>query len=205
MTESGRARYGSADADFLARRATQMLTSFRRVSSRWPLRTSFALCFVKGVASDAVAQRVVEQKDTICVKRNLAFSVFSGAYLGCVQHHIYNITFTRLFGSSTAPLVALQKCAADYFVHVPLLYLPSYYAFQGCVLGDGAWGGIRRLYDMDTDSGSMPELQKVMRQYTWVFPLVHIINFTLTPVELRVGVVAGASFVWLVALSVLSH
>ena len=79
------------------------------------------------VASDAIAQLQVERADRIDWARNAAFAFFSGAYLGVGQHFVYNVAFTRLFGSQTNVATALRKVAADSFGHVPLLYLPLYY------------------------------------------------------------------------------
>ena len=44
-----------------------------------------------------------------------------------------------------------------------------------------------------------------MEKYVKVFPLVHLANFTVVPPEMRIAVVAGVSFFWLIILSCLSH
>ena len=107
-----------------------MLGLYRKLSTRAPLGVAFATCFVKGSASDAVSQQVVEQRPALDVQRNTAFAFFSGAYLGCGQHFVYNVAFTRVFGSGRSAGVALCKVLADAIVHVPCVYLPLYYAFE---------------------------------------------------------------------------
>ena len=163
------------------------------------MKCSFGVCFLKGCMSDALAQKL-EQKDTFDKKRNLAFSVFSGLYLGCGQHVVYNVWFTRVFGTKQNLGVGFRKCMADLFVHVPFLYLPLYYTFEDAVLKGTPSSGIQRLYLSDE-----PELPSVMMQYAKIFPVVHLVNFTVTPPEFRIGVVACVSFVWLVVLSTISH
>jgi hypothetical protein len=92
-----------------------------------PLTTAFATCLLKGSASDLVAQVQVEKCERVDWRRNAAFALFSGAYLGIGQHAIYNVAFTRIFGTGTDLLTGLKKVIADSLVHVPLIYLPLYY------------------------------------------------------------------------------
>ena len=180
------------------------LQTYRRLACKYPLRTSFGVCFVKGVVSDAFAQKCIE-RGNFNPRRNLAFATFSGAYLGCGQHYVYNVAFTRMFGTSTTFLTGLQKTAADLFGHTPFMYLPLYYAFEDTALGGSVTNGLTRLYGRDPETGLPTELLKVVSQYACIFPLVHLINFTITPIEMRIGVVACTSVVWLVVLSTISH
>mmetsp|Transcript_5285 Transcript_5285/g.9478 ORF Transcript_5285/g.9478 Transcript_5285/m.9478 type:complete len:189 (+) Transcript_5285:54-620(+) len=175
----------------------QLLVRYRSASKARPLAVAFATCFAKGSASDAVAQKVVEQKDEMKWTRNSAFAFFSGAYLGVGQHFVYNVAFTRLFGPGMELRVGIQKVLADLFLHVPFLYLPLYYMFEDTALGIGSpVTGLRRWKS---------ELSDTMLAYCKIFPLFHLFNFTVTPPELRIGLIACVSFVWLVVLSYLSH
>jgi len=49
------------------------------------------------------------------------------------------------------------------------------------------------------------DLGKVFTQYLKVWPCVTLFLFTVVPVELRITVLAGVSFAWLIILSVASH
>ena len=100
---------------------------YRHTSVAAPLTTAFATCLLKGSASDLVAQVQVEKCERVDWRRNAAFALFSGAYLGIGQHAIYNVAFTRIFGTGTDLLTGLKKVIADSLVHVPLIYLPLYY------------------------------------------------------------------------------
>ena len=121
------------------------LRAYRNASVSAPLATSFATCFVKGSASDALAQYAVERRERLDVRRNAAFAVFSGAYLGIGQHLIYNVAFKRIFGAGQDLLTASKKVVADSLVHVPFIYLPLYYPFKTAILGEGSvTDGLRR-------------------------------------------------------------
>ena len=173
------------------------LRAYSRASTAAPLATAFATCLLKGSASDTVAQLQIEGRDRLDLKRNFSFAFFSGAYLGIGQHLIYNVAFTRIFGSGTDILTGVKKVVADSTVHVPMIYLPLYYPFKMVVLGEGtARDGLTR-YRAD--------VYDVMTTYWSMWPMVHFISFTYMPQELRIGFVASVSFVWLVYLSYASH
>lgn len=173
------------------------LTAYRAASVSAPLTTAFATCFVKGSASDAIAQTQVERHERIDWRRNAAFALFSGGYLGVGQHYVYNVAFTRLLGRGTDLVTGLKKVVVDSAVHVPMCYLPLYYPYKAVVLGEGtALDGLRR-YRHDA--------YDVLTTYWSAWPLVHLTSFTVMPQELRISFVAGVSFVWLVYLSYASH
>lgn len=173
------------------------LTAYRAASVSAPLTTAFATCFVKGSASDAIAQTQVERHERFDWRRNVAFALFSGGYLGIGQHYVYNVAFTRLLGRGTDLATGLKKVVADSAVHVPMIYLPLYYPYKAMVLGDGsALDGLQR-YRHDA--------YDVLTTYWSAWPAVHLCSFTVMPQELRISFVAGVSFVWLVYLSYASH
>eukprot|EP00442_Polarella_glacialis_P028583 CAMPEP_0115083744 /NCGR_PEP_ID=MMETSP0227-20121206/20776_1 /TAXON_ID=89957 /ORGANISM="Polarella glacialis, Strain CCMP 1383" /LENGTH=223 /DNA_ID=CAMNT_0002472277 /DNA_START=42 /DNA_END=713 /DNA_ORIENTATION=+ len=175
----------------------ELLQGYQRASAARPLGVAFITCGVKGAASDAVAQKVVERKEEFNFHRNCSFAFFSAAYLGVGQHMVYNVAFTRIFGAGTELRVAVPKVIADATVHVPLLYLPLYYMFADTALGIGSpESGLQRY---------QTEFWATCGAYWKVFPVFHLVNFTMTPPELRIGFVACVSFVWLIILSVMSH
>lgn len=175
------------------------LAVYRHMSRTVPLATAFATCWLKGSASDVIAQTQLEGSERVDLRRNMAFGFFSAAWLGVGQHLVYNVAFTRIFGTSTHLFTALKKVAADSAVHVPMMYLPLYYSFKAVVLGEGdgtALGGLAQ-YSHD--------FWPVMTTYWSAWPLVHLTSFTVVPVELRIGFVACVSFCWLIYLSYASH
>lgn len=173
------------------------LRTYRSASRAAPLGCAFATCWVKGSASDAVSQKIIEQKESLDVRRNLAFATFSGAYLGIGQHMVYNVAFTRILGSGTDLFTGVTKVVADSTVHVPLIYLPLYYPFETVALGKGSVADGLQRYRADA--------YDVLTTYWSTWPLVHLVSFTVIPQELRISFVACVSFVWLVYLSWASH
>ncbi|CAL1163525.1 unnamed protein product [Cladocopium goreaui] len=170
---------------------------YREASKARPLAVAFVTCYGKGTASDLVAQMLVERKSQPSVQRNVAFALFSGAYLGIGQHFVYNVAFTRIFGAGMDLRVGVQKVLADLFCHVPFMYLPLYYMFEDTALGVGnPQSGLQRWWK---------ELPGTMAAYCKIFPMFHLFNFTVTPPELRISLIACVSFVWLVVLSYISH
>jgi len=172
------------------------ISCYASASRAWPLPVAFATCWVKGCASDLVTQKIVEGKDKLDVRRNLAFATFSGAYLGCGQHVIYNVLFTRLFGAGHDLATALKKVIADGLWHVPMLYLPLYYAFEDTILRGGPMDGMKRY---------SKEWLDCVKPYWSMWTFFHLFNFSFTPPELRIGLIACVSFVWLIVLSYVSH
>lgn len=175
---------------------TSALNRYATASRAWPLPVAFVTCWAKGSASDLVTQKALEQKAQVDWRRNVAFATFSGAYLGCGQHYIYNIIFTRWFGAGLDLRTAVKKVVADGLWHVPLVYLPLYYAFEDTVLRDGPVSGLRRYSE---------EWWSCMKPYWGMWTFFHLANFQFTPPELRIGLIACMSFLWLVVLSYISH
>lgn len=158
----------------------RVLQRYREASKARPLAVAFVTCYGKGTASDLVAQMLVERKSQPSVQRNVAFALFSGAYLGIGQHFVYNVAFTRIFGAGMDLRVGVQKVLADLFCHVPFMYLPLYYMFEDTALGVGnPQSGLQRWWK---------ELPGTMAAYCKIFPMFHLFNFTVTPPELRLTV-----------------
>lgn len=178
------------------RKVSEPLRWYSEASKAAPLSVAFATCFVKGSAADALSQFVIEKSEALHVRRNAAFATFSGAYLGIGQHFVYNEVFTRAFGPGRDARTALAKVAADSLVHVPVVYLPLYFAFEYSVLSDGPLEGLKR-YSVDAP--------QVLSAYWSLWPPLHFVSFTVVPPQLRIGFVATVSFVWLTYLSFASH
>lgn len=171
----------------------------------FPLGSAFVTCLVKGSLADVTTQKLVEERKwaDLNLKRTCAFGFFSGLYLGCGQHFVYNVVFRRAFGefatmnSRAARLSVVKKVVADSTMHVPMVYLPLYFSFENWALQGSAAEGLQRYFGKEGwDS---------LLAYWRMWPLFHWLNFTYTPPQLRIGVIAGFSYVWLIVLSFLSH
>lgn len=128
-----------------------------------PIKESFAkrnpFIFQLGVATgktagaDLIVQVVAEGKDIHEVdwRRNGIFVVFGFAYLGCFQYWLMVTKFGQWFPTmsrfanlrladklkDTAGMLDAGKMVVfDIFVHLPLMYFPTYYAVKELVGGE---------------------------------------------------------------------
>mmetsp|Transcript_59900 Transcript_59900/g.128525 ORF Transcript_59900/g.128525 Transcript_59900/m.128525 type:complete len:190 (+) Transcript_59900:159-728(+) len=180
----------------LRERASRPISIYAAWSRAWPMPVAFTTCWVKGSASDVVSQKLVERKSTVDWQRTLSFATFSGAYGGCAQHYVYNVIFSRLFGSAMDLSTALKKVVADGLVHAPCVCMPCYFAFEDTMLGYGPLSGLRR-YSV--------ECIDCLKPYWCVWTIFHLFNFLFTPPELRIGLVACMSLIWLTIFSYITH
>ena len=65
----------------------RLFNKYRDFSKARPYFCAFLTCFVKGSASDFVAQRVVEGREKVSWQRNVAFATYSGKI--CVFFFFY--------------------------------------------------------------------------------------------------------------------
>jgi len=119
----------------------------KSVPSEHPFMFGVVISGVKTSFSDLLVQKVVERRETVDWRRNLAFASFGFIYLGGVQYAIYVPLFGRIF-PGTAAFVAkpfrqklkdtkgiLQTAAQvflDQAVHHPLMYFPAFYMTVRC-------------------------------------------------------------------------
>lgn len=84
----------------MAATATASRSAFSVIKSipiKYPLGFGAGLSCVKTSGSDLLVQKVVEQREEVDWKRNLAFGTFGLLYLGGVQYALYVNIFQRLF------------------------------------------------------------------------------------------------------------
>lgn len=176
-----------------------LIDRYAAASRALPFTVAFGTCLTKGCASDVTSQKLVEKRkwEEVNWRRVAAFGFFSGAYLGCGQHWVYNVWFTRMFGQGNSLKQVAQRVAMDAAVHVPMIYLPLYFMFQETALGDGPKQGIERYVK--------GEGWETLTTYWQMWPVFHAMNFRFTPPELRIAAIAGFSYIWLVVLSFISH
>lgn len=177
----------------------RLLERYTAYSRAFPFSVAFLTCWIKGTAADVTSQRLVEDRKWSEMNwyRSAAFGFFSGAYLGCGQHWVYNVWFARLFGEGHSLKQVAQRVAMDSAVHTPLMYLPLYFMFEESAFGGSPVQGMQRYLG--------PEGWESLTTYWKMWPLYHAMNFRFTPPPLRIASIAGFSYLWLVVLSFLSH
>ncbi|KAL3806540.1 hypothetical protein ACHAXA_006593 [Cyclostephanos tholiformis] len=132
--------------------------SSKSFAERNPFLFQLGVATTKTSAADIMVQVVVDRRnfDDIDYKRNAIFVVFGFAYLGGFQYWLMVNQFSKWFPTRqrfaklslseklkdrAGMIDAARMVAFDVFVHLPLLYFPSYYACKEIVTGE-TWNPI---------------------------------------------------------------
>jgi hypothetical protein len=125
-----------------------LLSQLKRIPIKYPFAFGMGISTFKTSFSDLLVQSVIEKKEQIDWKRNLAFASFGCFYLGGVQYALYVPIFGRMFPNAASfaakGLKAKLKDAKGQFalgaqvfldqcVHHPLMYFPVFYMTKVCV------------------------------------------------------------------------
>lgn len=137
--------------------------------------------------------------ETFSVRRNALFALWSAAYCGSCQHYIFNVAFSRAFGTATTASVALQKAAADSFIATPLLGIPIYYACKPAIEGVTGQGPLDGLKEY---AAGFPEFY-FKPAMVWI--PAHLLTFSVVPPPMRIAWTATVSVGWLSFVSMTSH
>eukprot|EP00617_Octactis_speculum_P021561 CAMPEP_0185752756 /NCGR_PEP_ID=MMETSP1174-20130828/11537_1 /TAXON_ID=35687 /ORGANISM="Dictyocha speculum, Strain CCMP1381" /LENGTH=413 /DNA_ID=CAMNT_0028430321 /DNA_START=16 /DNA_END=1257 /DNA_ORIENTATION=+ len=189
-----------------------MAAAFRSLA-KYPISNpiTFGVVFstVKTSGADLMVQLQVENRpwQDIDWRRNSAFGLFGMFYLGGVQYGLYVELFGRMFPKAAEfaakPIAEkmkdprgtvnmLTQVFLDQCVHHPLLYFPVFYSLKEVVAGGNVMDGMRKY-------------QKNWREDMWALWKVWvpstIINFTFSPMWMRIPFVASTSLIWTVILS----
>eukprot|EP00420_Gonyaulax_spinifera_P014165 CAMPEP_0197916522 /NCGR_PEP_ID=MMETSP1439-20131203/82123_1 /TAXON_ID=66791 /ORGANISM="Gonyaulax spinifera, Strain CCMP409" /LENGTH=225 /DNA_ID=CAMNT_0043538551 /DNA_START=23 /DNA_END=700 /DNA_ORIENTATION=+ len=176
---------------------------------RLPLTTAFTVCYFKGSLSDVFAQKCLEGRAQVDVKRTAIYGGFGGWYCGWFQHFLYNIAYSKLFGRGKDWSTVCKKLLVDHFVHVPFFCMPLYFLWQESLLIPLRHGGTVPRCDVGLlrDAGERwrADIFEIMCAYWKLWTPAHLVTFGLVPEPLRITWVAGVSGIWLVIHSYLTH
>jgi predicted amino acid-binding ACT domain protein len=187
-------------------------TAWHRASSipsHYPFWFGVGLSGFKTSLSDLLVQKVVERRDEIDWRRNMAFAAFGFIYLGGVQYTLYVPLFSRLFPNAASFAAKSLRDKArdvrgmyqlgmqvvlDQMIHHPLLYFPAFYCTKELVMKKEP--NVARCLQ-EYRHNMWEDLQALWK--IWV-PAT-IINFAFCPMYLRIPFVAGVSLCWTCILS----
>ena len=174
-----------------------------------PLAFGMGYSLLKTAGCDLMVQKIVEKRENIDWKRNLAFGTFGFFYLGGIQYAIYVPLFSRLFpgaASFAAKSVAdklkdpkgirelFYQVFLDQCVHHPFLYFPVFYMIKDFVTSETP----NPVAAVEEYSSNMNE-DLIALWKIWV-PSTFL-NFALMPMHLRIPWVATTSLIWTCILS----
>ena len=180
-----------------------------RLAKSYPFRFGMAYSLFKTSGCDLMVQKVVEKRENIDWKRNIAFGTFGLFYLGGVQYMIYVPLFSRLFPSAAAfsAKTISEKLAdatgirnlflqvfLDQMVHHPLMYFPVFYMIKDFVTSESP-DPVRAVGEYQVNmKEDLIALWKVWIPSTFI-------NFAFMPMWGRIPWVASTSLIWTCILS----
>jgi hypothetical protein len=174
-----------------------------QVCAQNPLISSFSVSCFKSGLSDIVAQKIVEDKENLDLKRTVVFASFGGWYGGWFQHYVYNLWYPMLFGRAATFWPTVKKIAADNFFMAPFIAIPTYYTWRMALLPDAA--GSPNSLEEDIFAAWKRDVVMVTVAFWKIWIPAHVVTFGFVAEPLRITWVASVSFVWLIIKSVLAH
>jgi hypothetical protein len=177
-----------------------VLTGVGTFYQSFPVVSAMMTCGVKGCLADLISQfgenrgKRASQKSNFSFKRNSAYVLYSGFFLGIMCDLIYNRLYPIMFGPSHALSTILSKVVFDSTIVAPLCWLPPAYLVNAVVYGFSPMVGLKKyLHDIRHKS--------LLKKYSMLWVPVQLINFAFVPDCFRVAFVAVVGFFWLCILS----
>ncbi|KAG7369646.1 Mpv17 / PMP22 family protein [Nitzschia inconspicua] len=210
------------------RRQTRSLPmSFQEVSDfyqNFPIQSAILTCGFKASLADSLAQlndslalssSTLKEKMKKNVKqlhkqkleddsfnweyrRNLAYVIYGGFFVGLMCHIEYNILFPLLFGTDHSISTIVEKVIFDDFVSAPIVWLPPAYLIKAWVYDYSMKEGLQK-YWRDIQENSL------LTKYWTIWVPAQTISFSIIPDHLRVAFMASVSFFWFILFSSVSH
>jgi|EP00945_MAST-04E_sp_MAST-4E-sp1_P005587 hypothetical protein len=177
---------------------------FNRAVVANALAFSIAFGGLKNATADYMIQtRFEDAKENggVSMKRLVTFTTFGLFYVGGVQYIVFNRMLPRflpglLEGKNIK--AAISAVAFDQAIHMPFMYLPSFYLFRECGLGSGtSLSSIgKNAYNEWTNGFGSDMLASMC-----VFIPVQGLNFFFIPPHFRVPLLTSVGFGWVMGLS----
>lgn len=186
------------------------MTWFQTLSSRvkrYPISTAALAAGFKGILADQCVQRFVENRtgSSVDYRRTLFFANFGWLYVGIGQYMIFNRAFpyvikrieTKLHMKMSKVKQATTMTLMDSCMHLPLIYLPSFYVSKEVFANSLSLKTIKRgLTTWENNLVKDCSLQAA------IFIPIQGFNFYWNPKHLRVPFIVAAGFIWMIVLSV---
>lgn len=138
-------------------------------------------------------------------RRNLAYVLYGGIFIGLMSHVEYSYVFPFLFGDEKSVTILTEKVFFDNLIAAPTMWLPPAYFIKAWVYGSD---------DDDSGKGILAEgLEKylvdvkennLLWQYWAIWFPAQTVSFSVVPDHLRVAFMASISFFWFILFSTVS-
>ena len=168
-----------------------------------PLQAAVLTCGVKASVADGIAQiRALAdgarsnkwQIDDLEFRRNIAYVLYGGIFIGALCHYEYDVLFPILFGTEHSLWTSLQEVLFDNFVSGPLVWLPPAYIIKAVVYDYPLQEGLQKYINDVKNEG-------LLEKYWSIWIPAQGISFTVVPDHLRVVFMASVSFFWFILFS----
>ena len=165
---------------------------------------------------EILPQRMSSESTTITQKanridwearRNLAYVLYGGVFVGLMSHIEYSYLFPFLFGDEKTLAITTEKVFFDNLIAAPIMWLPPAYFIKAWVYGsdkdeESSRQGILveglEKYLMDVKENNL------LWQYWAIWFPAQSVSFSVVPDHLRVAFMASISFFWFILFSTVS-
>ena len=148
-------------------------------------------------SSSSLSELVKTIDDNIEFKRNLAYIIYGGIFIGALCHYEYDVIFPILFGTEHSLVTSIQEVLFDNFITAPIAWLPPAYFIKAVMYDYPMREGLER-YIHDVTKNDL------LRKYWTVWVPAQSVSFTVVPDHFRVVFMASVSFFWFIMLSTIS-
>lgn len=172
----------------------------------YPLQSAVLTCGVKASVADGVAQIKAaaaaaaspsQEIIPLELKRNVAYIIYGGIFIGLMCHMEYDYVFPQLFGNEHSIQTIVEKILFDNFISGPLLWLPPAYLIKAIIYDYPMKEGLQKYVTDVVDNG-------LLIKYWTIWLPAQTISFSLVPDHLRVAFMAFISFFWFILFSTVS-
>jgi len=130
-------------------------------------------------------------------RRNLAYILYGGIFIGAACHYEYDVLFPILFGTQHTLSTSIQEVLFDNFVTAPLAWLPPAYIIKALLYNYPVGEGMNKYVTDIMEHG-------LLKKYWTIWVPAQSVSFTVVPDHLRVVFMASVSFFWFILFSTVS-
>lgn len=165
----------------------------------YPVQSAVLTCGVKASLADGITQLRTKTDEIMSIemKRNLAYTVYGGIFVGFMCHLEYDQVFPVLFGTEQSMMLTLEKVLFDNFVSAPLMWIPPAYIIKSLVFGNSMMDGLDK-YVSDVRN------ENLLQKYWSVWLPAQTLQFSIIPPQFQVAFLATISFFWFMMFSHIS-
>jgi len=135
--------------------------------------------------------------DDLEFRRNIAYIIYGGIFIGALCHYEYDVLFPILFGTEHTILTSIKEVLFDNFITAPMVWLPPAYFVKAVMYNYPLTEGLNRYINDITQNG-------LLKKYWTVWLPAQSVSFTIVPDHLRVVFMACVSFFWFILFSTVS-